>query len=329
MPRQLPAPVRLGLAMVAGLALAVQSRITGTMGLRLGDGLTAALVSFGTGLLLMILLALGTRGGRAGMAALRGGLARRELPRWYLVAGAIGASVVFAQGVTVGTVGVALFTIALVAGQTVSGLLVDRMGFAAGGRKRLTAPRLAGSVLTMGAVVWAVSARFTALGPWGLSLLLLPLLAGLFYGFQQAMNGRIAAAAGTPLTATLTNFAAGTVVLLAAWLARLPFAPPAHALPHEWWLYCAGPLGVVVVFLSSALVRRIGVLLLGLGAVAGQLVGSLLLDLAFPTPATAVGAATVLGTALTLFAVIVAAAPWRRNPASAHLPPVRASSARR
>jgi len=303
--------------MVAGLALAVQSRITGTMGLRLGDGVAAALLSFGSGLVLMILLTIGTRAGRSGLAALRGGLARRVLPRWYLVAGAIGASLVFAQGVTIGMVGVALFTITLVAGQTVSGLLVDRAGFGAGGRRRLTAPRLTGSVLTLGAVVWAVSAKFTALGPGALSLLLLPLLAGLLYGFQQAMNGRIAAAAGTPLTATLTNFAAGAVVLLAVWLVKLPFSPRPHALPQEWWLYCAGPLGIVVVFLSAALVRRIGVLLLGLGAVAGQLVGSLLLDLAFPTPAAAVGAATVLGTALTLFAVIVAAAPWRRNPTPA------------
>ncbi|PYI68425.1 hypothetical protein CVV68_06340 [Arthrobacter livingstonensis] len=317
MPRQLPIPAGLGLAIVAGLALAMQSRITGTMGLRMGDGLAAALVSFGCGLLLMLLLTLGTRAGRSGLATLRDVLARRELPYWYLAAGIIGASVVFAQGVTVGVVGVALFTIALVAGQTISGLLVDRVGFGPGGRKRLTMPRLSGSVLTVVAVVWAVSAKFTAFGPGALTLLLLPLAAGLFYGFQQAMNGRIAAAAGTPLTATLTNFAAGTVVLLAAWLIKLPFGSPAYALPHEWWLYGAGPLGVIVVFLSSALVRRIGVLLLGLGTVAGQLLGSLLLDLAFPTPATAVGVTTVLGTALTLLAVAVAATPWRRNPAPA------------
>ncbi|MCQ9163551.1 DMT family transporter [Arthrobacter sp. STN4] len=309
MPRHVPLPTGLGLAMVAGLALALQSRITGTMGQRLDDGLAAALVSFGSGLLVMVLLTLGTRAGRAGASALRGALSRRELPPWYLAAGTIGASLVLGQGVAVGTVGVALFTIALVAGQTVGGLLVDRVGFGAGGRKRLTAPRLAGSVLTLAAVAWAVSAKFTTLGPGAPALLLLPLLAGLFYGFQQAMNGRIGAVAGTPLTPTLTNFAAGTVVLLAAWLIKLPFSPPAHALPHDWWLYSAGPLGIVVVFLSAALVRRIGVLLLGLGGVAGQLVGSVLLDLAFPSPVAAVGTATVLGTALTLIAVVIAAAP--------------------
>jgi transporter family-2 protein len=55
------------------------------------------------------------------------------------------------------------------------------------------------------------------------------------------------------------------------------------------------------------LVRRIGVLLLGLGMVAGQLVASLLLDLFAPSGAHPLTVLTVTGTVLTLVAAGIAA----------------------
>ncbi|MDQ2706738.1 MAG: hypothetical protein M3Z25_03525 [Actinomycetota bacterium] len=55
------------------------------------------------------------------------------------------------------------------------------------------------------------------------------------------------------------------------------------------------------------LVRRIGVLLLGLGLVAGQLVASVLLDLLAPSGRYPLTAVTLIGTALTLVAAAIAA----------------------
>jgi len=55
--------------------------------------------------------------------------------------------------------------------------------------------------------------------------------------------------------------------------------------------------------------------------IAGQLVGSLLLDVVIPSPGAVVALPTVLGTVLTLAAIIVATLPWpkgsfaRRGPA--------------
>ena len=54
-------------------------------------------------------------------------------------------------------------------------------------------------------------------------------------------------------------------------------------------------------------------LVTGLGMIAGQLLGSLALDLALPAPGTVVAPATILGTLLTLAAIILATLPWPRG----------------
>ena len=124
----------------------------------------------------------------------------------------MGAFFVFAQSTTVGLLGVALFTVATVTGQTLSGLLVDRLGIGPGGKRSITGVRVIGSVLTVVAVAWAVSPRFGSAADVGLLLLLpvlLPLAAGFLMSFQQAMNGTATLHYGTPIAATLVNFVAG------------------------------------------------------------------------------------------------------------------------
>ena len=54
-------------------------------------------------------------------------------------------------------------------------------------------------------------------------------------------------------------------------------------------------------------------LLLGLGAVTGQLVGALLLDLFAPAAGEPLPATTLAGTGLALVAVVLAAVPTRRR----------------
>lgn len=54
------------LASVSGVAVAVQSRINGELGVRLADGFAAAVVSFGLGLVVLLVLVPATPGGRRG-----------------------------------------------------------------------------------------------------------------------------------------------------------------------------------------------------------------------------------------------------------------------
>lgn len=313
--RRLPLIVGLPMAVATGLFIPIQGRINGALGVALGDGIGAAVVSFSTGLLVMTVISLALPRGRAGLARILPAVRERQFPPYYVLAGCIGALFVFAQSFTVGLLGVALFTVAAVTGQTLSGLLVDRMGIGPAGKRPITGIRVLGSVLTVAAVAWAVSPRFSA-GESGLQLLvpvMLPLLAGFLMSFQQAMNGTATVHYGTPIAATLVNFIAGAALLWVAWLIKLAVAGAGSPLPAQWWYYLGGPLGCIFIGIGALLVRSLGVLVTGLGMIAGQLLGSLGLDLILPVPGTVIALPTVLGTILTLGAIVLATLPWPKG----------------
>ncbi len=301
------------LAAAIGAVVPVQSRINGELGAQLGDPVLAAAMSFGGGLVVMVVLALALPRVRRGVLRLPGAARRRELPPAYLLAGTIGAFLVLTQSAVVAVVGVAVFTVAVVAGQTLSGLLTDAIGFAQDVRRRPTTLRLVGAGLVLVAVVLSASSSFTGARPWQELLLpsLLPLVAGLLTGFQHAANARVGAVGGSPLTATVMNFVAGTVALVVAVLVRGHGLPA--DLPGEWWLYTGGLYGIVFIAGSAAIVPRTGVLVLGLGSIAGQLLGSLALDLFAPVAGSSVSPTTVAGTLLALVAISLASLPRRRR----------------
>ena len=62
----------------------------------------------------------------------------RRFPRWYLLAGAIGAVFVLAQTLTVALLGVALFTVAAVDRPDAQRPVVDRLGMGPGREEALT-----------------------------------------------------------------------------------------------------------------------------------------------------------------------------------------------
>lgn len=235
-----------------------------------------------------------------------------------MLGGICGAFLLVTQGLTVATIGVAVFTIAVVAGQTSSSLLVDRAGIGPGGRQPVTVRRAAGAGLALAAVVLTVVDRIGA--PRTTWLALLPILAGAGIAWQQAVNGLVAGVArrGGParagmLPAALVNFGVGTAALAVAAAVEVGIrGGPPNPMPATPWLYAGGPLGVLAVSVAAVVVPITGVLLLGLGAVAGQLIGGLLLDLFLPAGPTPLAVTTVIGTALTLVAVTVIALPGRR-----------------
>ncbi|MEE1620043.1 DMT family transporter [Zafaria sp. J156] len=313
--RVLPVWAGLLLAVFAGLLMPLQGRVNGGLSTAMDDGAGAATVSFATGLIVMTVLSFALPAGRRGLAQARAALRDRDFPRWYLLAGVLGAYLVLGQASAVPLIGVAVFTVAVVAGQTISGLVVDRIGFGPGGRRAVTARRLTAAVVMVLAVAWAVSPRMAPGSdgdPGPLLPVLLPFTAGLLMGFQQAMNGTQAARYGTPITATLFNFAAGALVLATAWAVKVLVGGGTASWPGEWWLYTGGLFGCIFIAIGAVLVRSLGVLVSGLCMIAGQLVGSLAIDLVLPAPGTIIAPATVLGTLVTLGAVVLASLPGRR-----------------
>lgn len=294
----------LSLAFVTGMLVAVQSRINGALGTRLQNGLVAALISFGTGLILLALLLLANRKIRARLREVRTAVADRRLVWWQLLGGVSGAFLVTAQGVAVTTIGVATFTVAVVGGQLLSSLWVDRIGLGPAGRAMITRGRALGAAIALVAVVIA-SADGLGGGVGTYVLALLPAIAGFGMAWQQAVNGRVGVVGG-PIVAASINFGVGTIALIvAAGISLLVRGLPA-ALPTDPWLYLGGAIGVVFISTAAVIVRWVGVLLLGLTAIAGQLVGAVLVELIVPTGA-GLSVIDVVGCALTLVGVAVAA----------------------
>ncbi|WP_100344577.1 DMT family transporter [Compostimonas suwonensis] len=307
-------------AVVCGALVALQTRINGELGVRLDDGFTAAVISFGSGLLILAVVMAFWPAGRRGLGVVASELRRGRLPWWSVLGGGAGAFLVLSQGIVAAALGVALFTVAIVAGQTVSGLVLDRVGFGPGGRRPVTLPRLLGAVLVLVAVGWAVSDQLQHDVPFW--MLLLPLIAGVGLAWQQAVNARVRIVADSALTATFINFLVGTVVLVIAMLVHALSAGWPDALPSDPWLYLGGAIGTVFIAGAAVLVRSTGVLLFGLASVAGQLLAALLIDATSPTAAQAIDGATIGGTLLAVVAVVIAGIRWRRraSPAAGSAP---------
>ncbi|HEV7754310.1 MAG TPA: DMT family transporter [Mycobacteriales bacterium] len=304
-----PAPL-LRHAMPVGLALAVvvsggalsagQSRINAELGARIASSLVAALISFGSGLVLVLAIVLARPAGRRSLARWRTyGL------RWWQYLGGLGGAVfVLVAVVTVPVLGVGLMSVAQVTGQIIGALVADRLALSPSGRQPLTLPRLAGAGL--GVVAVMVSAAGRPNGDLALWALGLAMLAGFLMSLQSAVNGRLNQAAGDPLVATTVNFTVGTTALaLAVAVVALTTGVHPTALPPEWWLYLGGAAGVVFVTINVVTVPVLGVLRLGLAGVAGQLAGALVLDAVVPG-GPGVSAPLAVGAVLTVVAFGVA-----------------------
>jgi transporter family-2 protein len=301
------------LAVLGGVALAVQGRINGQLGHQLNDGVLAALISFSVGSILLVAALPILPAARAGVGRLREAVRTMALRPWQLLGGTCGAFLVTMQGLTVSILGVAVFSVAVVAGQVVSSLPVDRAGLGPGGPQPITLPRAAGASLAVIAVIVSVSDHGAITDPGGLWWAVLPAVAGLGLSWQAAVNGRVRAAADNVVTPTLVNFLVGTSALLVAAVVSVVVHGLPAALPGQWWLYTGGTLGIVAIMTSVTAVRLTGVLLLGLAQVAGQLIGAVLLDVFVPAEGVELSATRITGITLTMVAVGIAAIHVRRR----------------
>lgn len=103
------------------------------------------------------------------------------------------------------------------------------------------------------------------------------LLAGLCVAVQAPTNGRLAAASGSVLFASLVSFAVGTAVLFAIWLA-MGRAVPSTIAGVPGWAWLGGFYGAVYVAVMAFAVPGLGVATALSIAIAAQLVAALLID---------------------------------------------------
>lgn len=295
-------------AFSVGLMVATQARINGQLAVEIDSGLDAATISFVTGLFVVGILLGVTSSGRAGVRQLVRVVRTRELAPWQMIGGFLGAYFVWAQSLAVPAVGVALFTVAVVAGQTSNSLVIDRLGVGPVGVLAVTPSRLLAAGIGLTAVVVSVVPRLSdsTLAMWAIAA---SVAAGALIALQQAINGRVARASGNSWTATGLNFILGafalTVAVVVVSLLGQPF--PFEALPTSPWLYLGGPIGVAFIAAAAWVVPMIGVLRFGLLSISGQLSGAVVWDVVAPTAGAAISANLIAGLLLAFLAVVVSA----------------------
>ena len=293
------------LAALSGAMIALQARANGELSHRLNNGLQAALVSFGSGLIIIFIITLFNSKIKEGIKNLRQSVASKEIARWKLFAGALGGSFVAIQTQIVPLIGVAIYSVASIAGQTAMSLIVDRIGLTGGGKKLISPRRVLAAVLTVLAVLVSVWDRIDANN---LSMLAVTAggIAGAIVGVQRALNGQINEHSHQSFTTSLLNFTTGTafllvLVIVGLLLGRNELSP----LPSgPWWIYTGGVIGVIYIAFTSTIVQHLGVLTFTLFSVGGQLVGSLVIDLVSPTDGVSVSAYLVTGIVMTYAGVV-------------------------
>lgn len=294
-------PISITLAFIAGVAATLQAGISGQLAKELNDGIMAALVSNIGGTIFTALFLLNPNVRKQAKKLFKAVISG-NFAKWQLLGGVAGAIYISTASSTVSIIGTGLFTVVLVASQNVSGIIVDKFGFSSGSKRKITPKRALAVVIGIVAVLLSVS-EFEG------KILWLPILAvviaGLAVTIQFALNGRVTKASNSQVSAFI-NFPMSMFAVLTVLIVMNLFGKNWNSWPDQWWLYSAGFLGAVVVFLAAATIRTLGVLLFGLASVAGQLITSIALDVILPNANINVGWALISGAGLMLLAVYLA-----------------------
>ena len=297
------------LAALSGILISLQARTNGELSLRLNNGLQAAFISFGSGLILIAIISLFNPTIKSGVRRLRAAVVAKEIAPWTLFAGALGGTFVAVQTQIVPLIGVAIYSVASIAGQGATSLIVDRIGLTGGGKKAITPRRIAAAFVTVLAVLISVLDRIEA-KDLSLIAVFFAGLAGAIVGVQRAMNGLINEHSQQSFTTSLLNFIMGTttlgvVLLIAVAIGKVEFV----ALPAgPWWIYMGGVIGVIYIAFTSTIVQHLGVLTFTIFSTGGQLIGALFIDLISPTKGVSVSAYLVSGIVMTFLGVLVGGA---------------------
>ena len=110
-------------------------------------------------------------------------------------------------------------------------------------------------------------------------LLLFALLVGLLLPLQAGINSQLRLHMGHPLWASLVSFAGGTLALVCLLaLSRVSLPPVGWVERVPWLQLTGGLLGALFVTAALMLAPRLGAATLVASVVAGQMVGSMVID---------------------------------------------------
>lgn len=281
------------LGLVAGGLVSLQSGLNNTLRNALRAPIGAALISFLTGLLVLLVLVTVTGEGVPGTDRVA------AVPWWAWLGGAYGVAGVAGTILLIPRLGAATTVALNITGQMLMSLVLDADGWLGVPEKALSLERAAGAALVVaGAVLisWRgarrrlTSAATTAPGdntaiaerePFGPRLvgMAAALVLGTTMPIQAATNARLRAELDAPFTAAALSFGGGVLILLAI-VALLPAQRPRRdRLPGlPWWGWAGGACGAVYVASTVLLVPEFGAAVSTALLVSGQNTVSLAID---------------------------------------------------
>lgn len=143
-------------AVIAGMVLPLQPGINAELRLHVRGATMAAVISFATGLALLLLAAFAMRSGIPTVAEMRGA------PWWAWLGGAIGAGFVLASLLLAPKLGATLLVGSVVTGQLIASLVIDQYGLVGYKAQPINAGRVLGVALL---VVGLLLVQFSSVRP--------------------------------------------------------------------------------------------------------------------------------------------------------------------
>ena len=294
---------------IASIIITAQSSINSELNTYTENPLITALINFTTGLIVLSVMMIFSSPIRQGFISIPRLVREGRLKRWQLFGGLSGAFFVASQSSLVQVIGVAIFTVAAVAGQTSAALLVDKAGIGPAGKQPVTLMRIGAAILGIVGVLVSVLGQDST-GQFAFGAVLISFAAGALVSTQPALNGQIANHTGQPAAATMVNFIVGFITLVVVYAVAHQVNPQSFNVPPMPWenpvIWLGGPFGVLFVLTASFMAKTLGVFLFTLTSVVGQLSGAILMDVVFPTASTNITWQLLLGISITGAAVVLA-----------------------
>lgn len=294
---------------IASVIITAQSSVNSELNTYTENPLITALINFTTGLIVLSVMMIFSRPIRQGFISIPRLVREGRLKRWQLFGGLSGAFFVASQSSLVQVIGVAIFTVAAVAGQTSAALLVDKAGIGPAGKQPVTLMRIGAAILGIVGVLVSVLGQDST-GQFAFGAVLISFAAGALVSTQPALNGQIANHTGQPAAATMVNFIVGLITLVVVYAIAQQVNPQSFNVPPMPWenpvIWLGGPFGVLFVLTAAFMAKTLGVFLFTLTSVVGQLSGAILMDVLFPTATTDITWQLLLGISITGAAVVLA-----------------------
>ena len=265
------------LTLLIGIAMPVQTAVNSSLEKTLGSPLSASFAAFSIGTLICTLIALLDLGNADLSVA-------GNLP-WYAWTGGI-------CGVTGITLYIVLFprigsvqTILLpILGQIATGMLIDLFGWFGMSAKPLPLSRVLGFLLVVAGVCMVVIKKSDgkdAARGGKLPFQALGIFAGVMIAAQSAMNGTLGASIHSPAVASAFSFISSTIVLIiivSLSKRERECVRRIRTAPKIWWQWTGGVIGSGVVLGFAASAPVLGVGLMTIISILGQLASSVAIE---------------------------------------------------